>query len=480
MPLARIAPRQHAARIASLRLMQSREIALERQLARAIVGIGRNAMSRYVGGGDPTRVDMSTIRRVLTPSIRETARTFGQLVGEKSTMFISGRSNEGAKMNMGLEAKLFDDLDAETEAFIAQYTAGRVTQISDALRAQIVEIVRRGLAEGQSTEEVARAIVDATSGEMAMARARRIARTETHTASMVGQFGAARASPLQYRKEWLATEDHRTRESHAEANGQQRDLDEPFDVGGEELMFPGDPNGSPGNVINCRCTILLEPVAIERPEVEPIAPPEPPEVPPDLPDRVHPIPVPEPPDVPPEPPEPPDEAEARDIDAGELIDDVEAWRNFYAMLRNRHTLPANVTLYAAGEDCGLPQYASEEDLAEWVGEELKVPRYASLNPIRVGTEHAGLGDSFPLYGRPVVVEIAAPAGAPVEGGLEVAMGIELAPTVKIVVTAVREERWRETQEDAGVPIDPAPRRYDFRRLPPGRGVTVVEAEVQRQ
>ena len=30
-------------------------------------------------------------------------------------------------------------------------------------------------------------------------------------------------------------------------------VDDPFIVGGEELMFPGDPNGSPGNVINCRC-----------------------------------------------------------------------------------------------------------------------------------------------------------------------------------------------------------------------------------
>ena len=30
-------------------------------------------------------------------------------------------------------------------------------------------------------------------------------------------------------------------------------LDEPFVVDGEELMYPGDENGSPENVINCQC-----------------------------------------------------------------------------------------------------------------------------------------------------------------------------------------------------------------------------------
>jgi hypothetical protein len=28
---------------------------------------------------------------------------------------------------------------------------------------------------------------------------------------------------------------------------------------GEELMYPGDKNGSPENIINCRCSIILMP-----------------------------------------------------------------------------------------------------------------------------------------------------------------------------------------------------------------------------
>jgi len=56
--------------------------------------------------------------------------------------------------------------------------------------------------------------------------------------------------------EWLATNDDRTRDDHAEADGQVRDIDEPFDVGGEKLMYPGDPAGSAEETISCRCTEL--------------------------------------------------------------------------------------------------------------------------------------------------------------------------------------------------------------------------------
>jgi hypothetical protein len=250
MPIARAAFRAHIERVATLRLMQSREIALERQLARAIVASGRNALSRYVAGGDPeAAVVPGAIAAVLVPSIRETARAFARLIIEKSTDF-------------GLDRKAFEDLDAETEAYIDEYAATRVVMISDAMRTQIREIVRQGLADGSGTEAIAEAIAEAFEGEMAMARARRIARTETHTASMVGQFGAAMASPFKYRKTWLATEDARTRESHREANGQERELEQPFDVGGVELMFPGDPEGPAGEIINCRCTLLLEPIPL--------------------------------------------------------------------------------------------------------------------------------------------------------------------------------------------------------------------------
>lgn len=55
-------------------------------------------------------------------------------------------------------------------------------------------------------------------------------------------------------KVWKAVEDDRTRPEHSDADGQEVRYDEPFDVGGEELMYPADPSASGWNIYNCRCT----------------------------------------------------------------------------------------------------------------------------------------------------------------------------------------------------------------------------------
>jgi SPP1 gp7 family putative phage head morphogenesis protein len=59
-------------------------------------------------------------------------------------------------------------------------------------------------------------------------------------------------------QEWVATNDNRTRESHAAANGQVVDMDTPFDVGGSQLLFPGDDSlgADAGEIVNCRCTTV--------------------------------------------------------------------------------------------------------------------------------------------------------------------------------------------------------------------------------
>ena len=55
------------------------------------------------------------------------------------------------------------------------------------------------------------------------------------------------------RNEWLSQRDGNVRESHSDADGQVRNLTEPFDIGGYSLSFPGDPSGPAVEVVNCRC-----------------------------------------------------------------------------------------------------------------------------------------------------------------------------------------------------------------------------------
>ena len=64
------------------------------------------------------------------------------------------------------------------------------------------------------------------------------------------------------RKRWLAADDLRVRPAHRKANGQIREIDEPFDVGGEKLLHPHDPNGSHDNTYLCRC--VAQPVVLQR------------------------------------------------------------------------------------------------------------------------------------------------------------------------------------------------------------------------
>jgi len=56
-------------------------------------------------------------------------------------------------------------------------------------------------------------------------------------------------------KEWETVGDDKVREEHVAADGQRRKVNEPFDVGGEQLRWPGDAGlgASLGNIINCRC-----------------------------------------------------------------------------------------------------------------------------------------------------------------------------------------------------------------------------------
>jgi uncharacterized protein with gpF-like domain len=57
---------------------------------------------------------------------------------------------------------------------------------------------------------------------------------------------------------WNTVGDNAVRQDHVDADGQTVGAGDPFDVGGEELMFPGDPMGSDENTINCRCFLTTD------------------------------------------------------------------------------------------------------------------------------------------------------------------------------------------------------------------------------
>jgi HK97 family phage portal protein len=125
--------------------------------------------------------------------------------------------------------------------------ANTADEVWDGVRSQLQAGLDAGDTMDQLSDRVKGAFNDAARG-----RARTIAMTETAAAYGTSRDAAMKKAGIR-RKQWLTSGNDNVRVAHAAAEGQTVDFDKPFTVGGEELMFPGDPNGSPENVINCHC-----------------------------------------------------------------------------------------------------------------------------------------------------------------------------------------------------------------------------------
>lgn len=145
----------------------------------------------------------------------------------------------------------------------ANFSATMIKDLTSTAQAAIDGVIRRaaigGLTVQDAIKEIGSSLDNSKFGPVA-ARAERIFRTEVlrvqaiaTQARMQAHKDAMRRAGWALGKRWLATPDTRARLSHLAAMGQEREVDEPFDVGGEKLMYPRDPAGSAGNTINCRC-----------------------------------------------------------------------------------------------------------------------------------------------------------------------------------------------------------------------------------
>ena len=136
----------------------------------------------------------------------------------------------------------------------------RIKSIEDVYVDEITKLLAVRLDKGQTIEQAQRAVRKIVSKpNFNRANALRIARTETTAAANFAATEAGGVSGFLMQKEWISALDSRTRDDHAGVNKQSRPENKPFNVGGEKLMYPGDPRGSAGNVINCRCTVAMIP-----------------------------------------------------------------------------------------------------------------------------------------------------------------------------------------------------------------------------
>lgn len=121
--------------------------------------------------------------------------------------------------------------------------------------------VLQGILQGESNDKIASRLQTVTS--MNHAAAIRNARTMTTGAENAGRtdsYKRAAEMGIELEQEWLATLDGRTRDSHRALDGERiplaKDKWHPakFSNG---CRYPGDPEGPPWEVYNCRCTLVV-------------------------------------------------------------------------------------------------------------------------------------------------------------------------------------------------------------------------------
>ena len=124
----------------------------------------------------------------------------------------------------------------------------------------------QGILQGESMDKIAKRLRNVQ--EMNKTQAIRSARTIVTGAENKGRqdsYARAEADGIILQKEWVSTNDGRTRHSHAMLDGAIVDQDKKFENG---LMYPGDPSGRPEEVYNCRCTLVAKVNGFKKAQVQ--------------------------------------------------------------------------------------------------------------------------------------------------------------------------------------------------------------------
>lgn len=133
-----------------------------------------------------------------------------------------------------------------------------VQDCSAAVRSQLNTALQAGLDAGETSSELADRVRTVFT-DLGKAEAERIAKTEAGMAYNFSRNETFKGVGITH-KRWLSSHGPTVRPAHrqAEIDTETRPIPmhEPFMVEGEPLMYPGDPSGTAGNIINCQCVML--------------------------------------------------------------------------------------------------------------------------------------------------------------------------------------------------------------------------------
>ena len=168
----------------------------------------------------------------------------------------------GANLGVGTSFSIYSEdvvkrLIVEHPELLPNYPRRRALDVPKEmrwLREKISSQVLHGILGGETIPKIASRMVDVVGMDKNVAiRNARTAVTSAENGGRMDTYDAAAKMGITIQKEWMATHDKRTRESHGRIDGERVDKDGVFSNG---CRYPGDPHGAPEEVYNCRCTMV--------------------------------------------------------------------------------------------------------------------------------------------------------------------------------------------------------------------------------
>lgn len=164
-----------------------------------------------------------------------------------------------------IESVAFDDQSLAVRRFLKEFAARAIKAPNDTTRRLLRERIGEAWQAGSSRGEMDLAIAEIF--EFRRSNVRTIARTEVLPALNFASLEGYRQSGVVDGVEWITARDEIVRGNeprdeflHTAMDGKVADLGEIWRVPRrsgipEALRYPGDPQGSPANIINCRCRL---------------------------------------------------------------------------------------------------------------------------------------------------------------------------------------------------------------------------------
>lgn len=237
--------------------------ALYDDAAKYLVDKAKNFVSKYQTGEQYDADALNALIKQLTAQIAKTnadavaaINGYAPLVAAEQANFTEYAIEDGTTLNPSFTLlnqdtvlRLIKDSPAvlpKAKAKIAKNKQWNTPKLRSALTHAIVQ--------GDSIPKLSKKVDEICGSNKAIAtRNARTMMTGARNAGTLAAYVRAEQNGMHIQKQWMAALDERTRVSHRHLDGEIKPVNEKFSNG---LMHPGDTEGRPAEVYNCRCTMV--------------------------------------------------------------------------------------------------------------------------------------------------------------------------------------------------------------------------------